>query len=72
MPTSSVAPVRFVGLDVHKHDVVVGAVNAHPDIVLRPHRLSLSDFALWCQQRLPSTDAVALKATSKAWTLYNP
>ncbi len=51
--------------------MVLGAVNAQQDIVLRPHRLSLGDFALWCHQKLQSTDAVALQATSKAWTIYD-
>ncbi len=36
-------PQRYVGLDVHKHFVVVAAVDGRQQIVLRPCRLSFND-----------------------------
>jgi transposase len=71
MSTSSGPVTRFVGLDVHKRSVMVGAVDAHQQIVLRPHRLSWDEFELWRQQHLHATDAVVLEATTNAWHLYD-
>lgn len=69
MTTSPVQVSRFIGLDVHRDYVVLGAVNAEPQVVLRPHRLSFAELGLWIQQRLQPTDAVVLEATGKAWAL---
>jgi hypothetical protein len=66
---ASVSAERFVGLDVHKRYVVIGAVNAGQQIVLNPRRIDLDDFLSWCQQHLRSTDAVVLEATTNAWHL---
>lgn len=53
---------RFVALDVHKHYVVVGAVNVGQQVVLSPRRVDLDEFLSWSQQHLHSTDAVVLEA----------
>ena len=71
LSTTNVAVTRFVGLDVHKRSVMVGAVDAHQQIVLRPFRLSWSEFETWQQQHLHATDAVVLEATTNAWHLYD-
>lgn len=71
MSTSNVQATRFVGLDVHKRSVMVGAVDAQQQIVLRPFRLSWGEFATWQQQHLHATDAVVLEATTNAWHLYD-
>ena len=71
MSTPNGPVTRFVGLDVHKRSVMVGAVDAQQQVVLRPHRLSWDEFALWQQQHLQATDAVVLEATSNAWHLYD-
>ena len=47
------------------------AVDAHQQIVLRPRRLSLPEFAIWAQTHLKPTDAVVLEATTNAWPLYD-
>jgi hypothetical protein len=54
------AEPRFVGLDLHRHDVMVGAVNAHQDIVLTPQRVTLRQFT-----GLPSTCAPRIRWPSK-------
>lgn len=46
---SSVSGERFVALDVHKHYVVVGAVNPSQQVVLSPRRVDLDDFLSWSQ-----------------------
>lgn len=71
MSTSNVQAVRFVGLDVHKRSVMVGAVDAQQQILLRPFRLSWGEFETWCTQHLHPTDAVVLEATTNAWHLYD-
>jgi len=50
------APLRFVGLDVHKRYVVVAAVNAQQKIVLPPRRLDLSEFEPWIGKNLKPTE----------------
>lgn len=64
-------PSRFVGIDLHKHFVVVAAVDAHQQVVLRPRHISLDDFPAWAQAHLSPTDAVAMEATGNAWYLYD-
>jgi transposase len=65
------AEPRFVGLDLHRHDVMVGAVNAHQDIVLTPERVTLRRFAHWAPRHLRPTDQVAIEATTNTWALYD-
>ncbi|HEY3993579.1 MAG TPA: hypothetical protein VGM01_11965 [Ktedonobacteraceae bacterium] len=66
---ASVSGERFVALDVHKHSVVVGAVNSTQQVVLSPRRIDLDDLPSWSHQHLRSTDAVVLEATTNAWHL---
>lgn len=66
------APVeRFVALDVHKHYVMVAAIDAAQQVVLTPRKLSLERFAQWAPEHLRQTDQVVLEATTNAWTLYD-
>jgi transposase len=62
---------RYVGLDVHKHYVMVGAVNAYQEMVLPPRKVSLTEFESWAKKNLRPTDEVVLEATSNAWYLYD-
>lgn len=71
MTTGLLSPLRFIGLDVHKHYVMVGGVDGQQQVVLLPRKLSLAEFARWQSQFLTTTDAVALEATGSAWHLYD-
>ena len=62
---------RFVGIDLHKHFVVLAAVDAHQQVVLKPRRLSLDALPVWAAAHLRADDAVVLEATSNAWYLYD-
>jgi transposase len=62
---------RYLALDIHKHYVVVGGVNAPQQVVLPPRRLDLGEWALWMPAHLHLTDAVVLEATTNAWTFYD-
>ena len=62
---------RYVALDVHKHYVMVAAIDAAQQVVLTPRTLSLERFAAWAPEHLQPTDQVVLEATTNAWTLYD-
>ena len=61
---------RYVGLDVHKYYVMVGAVNASQEVVLPPRKVSLIEFEGWVKKHLRLTDEVVLEATTNAWYIY--
>lgn len=65
------ATQRFVALDVHKHYVLVAAIDATQKVVLSPRKISMERFENWAQEQLFPTDAVVLEATTNAWTLYD-
>lgn len=71
MVTANHSIQRFVGLDVHKRSVTVGAVDPEQHIVLRPLRLRWDEFEQWCVSHLHPTDAVVLESTANAWHLYD-
>ncbi|MCJ7556215.1 MAG: transposase, partial [Gammaproteobacteria bacterium] len=63
---------RFVGIDLHKHFVVVAAVDAPQTVLLKPtRRIDLDDFPAWATQHLGPQDAVVLEATGNAWWCYD-
>jgi transposase len=62
---------RFVALDVHKHYIVAGAVNAQKETVLHARRISISHFEKWATKNLKPTDALVLEATTNAWYIHD-
>lgn len=60
---------RFVALDVHRHYLMIGAVDAGQHVVLAPRRFGFEAFAEWAPVHLTHTDAVVLEATANAWLL---
>ena len=62
---------RYLALDVHKHYVVVGGVNAQQQVILPPRRLDLGEWVVWHTKHLHPTDAVVLEATTNAWTFFD-
>jgi transposase len=62
---------RYVGLDVHKQYVMVGAVNRTQEMVLPPRKVSLVEFEGWAKKYLRPTDEVVLEATTNAWYIYD-
>ena len=71
--TSSVSPPidRYLGIDLHKHYLVVGGVNAKQDVVLPPRRIELDDWPKWAQTHLTKNDVVVVEATTNAWDFYD-
>jgi transposase len=62
-----VAAVRYVGIDLHRHWIVVAAVDRDQQLVLPPRRLHVDAFPAWAQQHLRQTDIVAFEASTNAW-----
>jgi len=62
---------RFIGIDLHKHYLVVGGVNAEQEVVLPPRRVNLGSWLKWAEANLMPTDAVVLEATTNAWEIYD-
>lgn len=62
---------RYLALDIHKHYVVVGGVDAQQKMILPPRRLNFGEWSLWMHAHLHLTDAVVLEATTNAWTFYD-
>jgi transposase len=62
---------RFVAIDIHKHYLMIGAIDIEQRIVLQPRKVELHRFLTWAQANLLPTDAVVLEATTNAWTIYD-
>jgi len=62
---------RYVGLDVHKHYVVIAAVTAAHEVVLRPQRVNLTTLPAWARKHLRPSDEAVLEATSNAWYVHD-
>jgi transposase len=65
------SPKRYIGLDVHKQQVTVAAVDSRQQVVLAPGEIAIQHFPAWAEATLKPTDEVALEATSNAWELYD-
>lgn len=65
------AQKRYVGLDVHKHYVMVGIVDRDQRTLLSPRKVSLVDLAGWAKKHLQASDEVMLEATTNAWYVHD-
>ncbi len=65
------AELRYIGLDVHKHYITVGGLNAQQEIVLRPRDVEMERFKTWAESNLRNTDEVVLEATTNTWDVYD-
>ena len=62
---------RYVGFDVHKHYVMVGAVDRYQQRLLPPRKVTLVELEGWGQKHLRRTDQVVLEATTNAWYVHD-
>lgn len=63
--------VRYIGLDIHKHYITIGGMNAEQEIVLRPRDVVMERFKTWAESNLRKTDEVVLEATTNTWDVYD-
>jgi len=62
---------RYIGLDVHKHYITVGGMNAQQEMVLRPRNVEMERFKAWAEENLRQADEVVLEATTNTWDIYD-
>ena len=73
MSTEISLPIeRYLGIDLHKHYLVIGGVNAQQAIVLPPRRIDLDDWPKWAKTHLTKNDLVVVEATQPHCTLRRP
>jgi transposase len=73
-PLSAPAPSvwkRYIAIDLHKHYLMVGGIDAQQHLVLPPRKLDLDRWLAWAQANLTTTDAVVIEATTNAWHIYD-
>jgi hypothetical protein len=58
---------RYSAIDIHKHYLMIGGIDAHKRIVLQPRRVELSRWPHWAQANLLPSDAVVIESTTNAW-----
>jgi transposase len=68
-PTST--PQRFIGLDIHKHYLVVAGVDADLQPVLGPQRVEFLQLDKWMVKTLRPEDALVIEMTTNTWQLYD-
>jgi hypothetical protein len=62
---------RFIAIDIHKHYLMIGGIDAQQRIVLQPRKVELHRWLHWAEANLHPSDAVVLEATTNAWTIYD-
>jgi transposase len=63
--------MRYIAIDIHKHYLMIGGIDAHKRVVLQPRRVELSRWRDWAQANLLPTDAVVIESTTNAWVIYD-
>jgi transposase len=62
---------RYVALDIHKHDCMIGAVNRESEVLLDPRRVEHGQLEAWLRKHLNPDDRVVIEATTNAWHIYD-
>jgi transposase len=62
---------RYLAVDLHKHYVVIGGLNAQQEVITQPKRIQLSDWPGWAKVRLCKSDILVVEATTNAWDFYD-
>lgn len=70
-PSLSITETRYLGVDLHKHYLVIGGVTARQELVLSPRRVELDDWPAWAKANLHKTDVLVVEATGNTWDFYD-
>ncbi len=62
---------RYIALDIHKEYVMLGAMNAAQEWVIRPKRVEMIHFRSWAAKNLREGDAVVIETTTNVWDIYD-
>ena len=67
----SSAVERHLAVDLHKHYLVIGGVNARQEVVLSPRRVPLDEWPTWTKTGLNPSDVLVVEATTNTWWFYD-
>lgn len=67
----TIEPLRYIGMDIHKHFVMVVGIDADHQVILTPRRVSTKQLENWAMTNLKSTDQVVMEATTNVWVLHD-
>lgn len=67
----SVTIGRYIGMDIHKHFVMVVGIDEDHQVVLTPRRVSTKQLGNWTSIHLVATDRVIMEATTNVWVLHD-
>lgn len=70
-PSETTVIDRYIGVDIHKHYVMVGGQNRHQEWILRPRQVQVSRFRDWAEKNFRKSDAVVIEATGSVWDIYD-
>jgi transposase len=62
---------RYIGVDAHKHYVMVGGLNAQLETVMPARKVDIENYPTWVKAHLQPGDAVVIEATTNTWVLYD-
>ena len=63
---------RFIAIDIHKHYLMIGGIDAQQRMVLPPRKVELHRWLQWAAANLHTTDAVVLEATAEYFDEEDP
>ena len=71
--TVPVSPIveRHLAVDLHKHYLVIGGVNARQEVILSPRRIELDEWLAWATTHLKPSDVLVVEATTSTWWFYD-
>ncbi len=71
--TQPISPTveRHLAVDLHKHYLVIGGVNARQEVVLPPRRITLDEWLTWTKTNLKPSDVLVVEATTNTWWFYD-
>jgi len=70
-PPETIPIQRYIGIDIHKHYLMVGGQNANQEWILRPRQVQMVHFRSWAEKNLKEGDAVVVEATGSVWDIYD-
>ena len=62
---------RHLAVDLHKHYLVIGGVNARQEVILSPRRVDLDEWPTWAKTNLKPSDVLVVEATTNTWWFYD-
>lgn len=70
-PPETIPIQRYIGIDIHKHYLMIGGQNRHQEWTLRPRQVQMARFRSWAEKNLKPEDEVVVEATSNVWDIYD-